>query len=144
MLEEKGELWDMHAANEWIAITTNGTIKKNGELVMGRGCAYEAKLLYPTMPKTLGDMISYSGNKVYMNLLNKIFSFPVKDHWWEKGNLKLIEKSAIELAAIMNSFPILKRVYIPRPGCGNGKLKWEDVKPILEKHWDDRFIVITK
>lgn len=144
MLEEKGELWNMHLAGDWIAITTNGTIKKNGEVVMGRGCAYEAKNIYPQLPKMLGDYISYSGNIVHMIASHKIFSFPVKDNWWEKGNLKLIEKSAIELLAIMNSFPIIKKVYVPRPGCGNGKLKWEDVKPILEKHWDDRFIVITK
>jgi hypothetical protein len=39
---------------------------------------------------------------------------------------------------------LLENVLVPRPGCGNGQLDWEDVKPILLDHFDDRFIVVTK
>lgn len=30
-------IWDFYNKGFWIAITTNGTVKKNGEAVMGRG-----------------------------------------------------------------------------------------------------------
>jgi len=38
----------------------------------------------------------------------------------------------------------MKKVYLPRPGCGYGYLDWEIVKKELEPILDDRFIVITK
>lgn len=31
---------------------------------------------------------------------------------------------------------------LPRPGCGNGRLRWEDVRKILEPILDDRFTVV--
>jgi len=55
----------------------------------------------------------------------------------------LIERSASEL---FNKVVLMKidRIYVPRPGCGFGVLNWEEVKPVLEKIWDDRFIVVHK
>ena len=38
----------------------------------------------------------------------------------------------------------LKNVALPRPGCANGGLNWEDVKPHLERILDDRVTIVTK
>ena len=38
----------------------------------------------------------------------------------------------------------LDKVYMARPGCGNGQLKWEDVKPLIAPILDDRFIVVER
>ena len=52
MKEVKGDIWKSDC--DIIAITTNGVVKKNGELVMGRGIASQAKQRYPDIPKILG------------------------------------------------------------------------------------------
>lgn len=151
MREAFGNIWDMQG--DTIVITTNGTVKKNGECVMGRGIALEAKEKYPWIPKYLGSAISLYGNQVYAlgaipsEVDNRgwkyLLSFPVKHNWQEKADLQLIEDSAEGLFEMAKALD-LKDILVPRPGCGNGQLSWEDVKPILETYFDDRFIMVTK
>lgn len=145
MFEAHGDLWTYEPADA-ICITTNGYVKADGNAVMGRGCAREAKSRYPWLLPTLGMHIRTSGNHVYQ--LGEtddgkwLFSFPVKHNWWEHADLDLIEQSAEELMEHIKHCG-LENVLLPRPGCGNGKLTWERVKPILEPIIDGRVTVIT-
>ncbi len=142
MVEVKGNLWT-YPANARV-ITTNGTVKKDGSCVMGRGCALEAKTKFPGIDKELGKLIKLHGNHVRILIWDhpNIWSFPVKHNWWEKADLELIRRSAKELVNIADVGNYTK-VVLPRPGCGNGGLKWEDVKPVIEPILDDRFHVIS-
>lgn len=150
MIEVIGNLWEYPA--DVRVITTNGTVKKNGECVMGRGCAAEAKLRWPRFPKYLGDQIRHCGNVVldcgiWPGDTARIYTFPVKHQWFEKANIALIESSARELVQQMDQMnrvgQNLNTIVLPRPGCGNGHLKWAEVKPVLAPILDDRFHVIT-
>ena len=147
MIEVRGNLWTYPA--DVRVITTNGTVKKSGECVMGRGCALEAKSFIPNIASYLGDCIQRNGNHVYLLGTYKgaeIYSFPVKHNWYEKADLDLIARSRNELADLLDPIYLNDKGHVfvmPRPGCGNGQLKWEDVKPILEPILDDRFHVIT-
>ena len=132
-----GNLWDWFDKGFAIAITTNGFVKNNGECVMGRGCALEAKKRFPSIATKLGSIITSNGNNVNL-IMNRIYSFPVKHNWWEEADLDLIRRSCKELTDLTSG-----EVIIPRPGCGNGKLSWNIVKPILETELSDRFSIIT-
>lgn len=140
MIEKYGNLWDFHKMDKWIVITTNGTIKGNGQAVMGRGIALQCAQMYPEFPKMLGDWLRQGGNHVRAFVGYHIITFPVKHDWWEKADIKLIEQSCMELLDISAS-----PIYMPRPGCGNGQLAWAKVKPILEKHlYFDSYIVVER
>lgn len=133
MLEIKGNLWDFFGKENYvICITTNGCVKTNRKAVMGKGCAAEAAARFPFLARRLGDLVLNVGNKVH-DLFPKsmvMLSFPVKHNWWEKADLDLIRESSTRLQQIANEYS--KRIFIlPRPGCSNGRLNWEDVKPIL-------------
>jgi hypothetical protein len=148
MIEVIGNLWTYHLPDgsepDIRVITTNGTVKRNGECVMGRGCALEAKSRYPDLAFMLGQVIQGLGNEAFwiMTKDGPIITFPVKHNWYEKADLSLIEKSALKIAS-MHALED-KTVVMPRPGCGNGRLDWElNVKPILAPILDDRFHVIT-
>jgi hypothetical protein len=145
MIEVKGNLWSYWNHDHIICITTNGTLKKNGSGVMGRGCAAEATKKVPKIAEYLGKVITHFGNHVH-HLVDKplpiIVSFPVKHNWWERADLELIERSKKELLEFWKNGYTHKKVVIPRPGCGNGGRRWEEVKPILEDLPDD-FLVIS-
>jgi hypothetical protein len=123
-----GDLWGF---NGIIAITTNGFVKRDGTCVMGRGCAKQATISFPGLPHKLGTKIAAGGNHVFYFPEHTLITFPVKHTWWEAADLGLIERSARELLKMIEVKNIQEAVYLPRPGCGNGRLKWECVKKIL-------------
>jgi hypothetical protein len=145
MLEVYGNLWEYEADAR--VITTNGTITKSMKAVLGRGCALEASMRYPQLKVQLATQLMITGNHCYAWRFTErdkiLITFPVKHEWMQKADLDLITRSSHELITIVNRLNI-SSIVLPRPGCGNGKLIWEDeVKPILEKVLGDRFYVIT-
>jgi hypothetical protein len=148
MIEISGDIWDLKFTPR--VITTNGTVTAAGKAVMGRGVALDAKKKYPELSKKLAIRINNYGNIVQYFSYYKLFTFPVKHNWWEKADLKLIEKSTNDLLSFVNAFtrqevPGFEKIYMVRPGCENGKRDWEtEVKPILTKILDDRFIIVHK
>jgi len=144
MREVCGNLWNFHNQGNWVVVTTNGNVKGNGEAVMGRGVALQAKIRFPDIPRTLGFQIGRYGLCV-TDVGHKVLVFPTKFNWWEKSSLGLIEKSSEELLSFIDVHPGIYSalVYLPRPGCSNGGLDWGAVKPVLEKYLDDRFVVVS-
>ena len=128
-------------------------VRKDGQAVMGRGVAKEAADLLPELPKLLGQELRKFGNHCFIFSIIPVFdiiTFPVKptfgpNHepgWQVRAEIPLIKQSAYELVKFANRYDWVD-VLLPRPGCGNGGLKWKDVKPVLTEILDDRFTAIT-
>jgi hypothetical protein len=147
MKEEICNIWDKHKQGYHICITTNRVITQHG-LVMGAGIALEAKNRYPHLPKLLGEIYFNFKATTYAPVVEiltlRIFAFPVKNHYRDKAKLDYIEESSHNLMAQIELYKY-DRVYLPRPGCGLGGLKWKsEVKPIISNILDDRVIVVDK
>lgn len=146
MKEITGELWDYYGKpNHVVCITTNATLKKDKSIVMGRGCALEAKRRDPALPYLLGDQVFRHGNvpvlvTVTGRDLGYFCSFPVKHNYWEVADLELIAQSAAHLKAIADKHPEMMFI-LPRPGCGNGRRTWEEVKPLLASLPDNVWVI---
>lgn len=156
MREEVGDLWVLTTARPGEpkpptpVITTNGSIKNNGLAVMGKGTALQALQQYPLdgIDRRLGYLLRQYGNHVYQHPVSwgRLITFPVKHLWWQDADLELIGQSArelMELADAQTAHGCEQTYALPRPGCGNGNLTWEQVKPVVESILDDRFVVIT-
>ena len=141
MKEVVGDMWQEHAEGAVVAITTNGAVNKVGRAIMLRGCARQARALYPDLLKTLGTMIRRHGNHVF-DLGHHIVSFPVEEDPYQVPEIRLIERSCRELVELAE-YKGWKKIVVPRPGCGGGGLEWPDVKPILSQYFDERFHVIS-
>ncbi len=100
-----------------------------------------------------------------------VLTIPTKNDYRESSPLDLIEQSIQELVEIVDNlnssefwdynnslkeeskyryhYPAgspqnIQKIVLPRPGCAHGGRDWEtEVKPILEKYFDDRFYIIT-
>lgn len=141
MKEVVGDLWKFHVSTNVVVITTNGMVKLDGRAVMGRGVAYQALRLFPDIPVKFGKKLTEKGNHVHYFMDEALVTFPVKHMWWDKADLDLISRSADELVELAGRLPGID-FFIPRPGCGNGNLSWDDVKPIIKKKLDNRFTIV--
>ena len=148
MTEVKGDIWTFHEWGQPIVVPTNGSVNARGECVMGRGVALQAARKFPSLPRDLGARIQLTDDLRVLRFIQlNLFAFPVKFNWREAADLKLIERSACQLAMILddlaeNRANAPQTVYLPRVGCGNGRLLWKNVKPVLVRHLDDRFTVV--
>lgn len=102
MLEEYGNFWDIKADAR--CITTNGALRKNGNAIMGKGIALDARRRYPDLEIILGRLLREYGNHVF-KLGNGLISFPTKRHWKEDSDIELIKRSAQELVFLLKDDP---------------------------------------
>lgn len=145
MILHKGNMWDCFGKVDLFLVTTNPIVNAKGELVMGRGIALEAKKKFPILPKKFADrykeachiqgyddpMYPVNTGQGGLFMGQPVGWFMVKHHWAENARLDIIEHSVRELGGLAESSP--HRTYaVNFPGIGNGKLKREDVLPLLE------------
>jgi len=130
-----GSMWDSYEESDFFCITTNSYIRKDGELVMGRGIALEAKTRFPELPKIFGDKIAHMAEYSVISAGSfagtEILAFQVKTHYMDNAEHKLIERSALELCKLANTMNN-KRFNLNFPGIGFGKLTEGEVLPIIE------------
>lgn len=151
----KGDIWQFSGEHN-IVVPTNIGWTGGGKNVMGRGVAKQATERYP-------DLALWYGRKLYMRLAHmdyvdavqivtlhrymNLILFPVKPlaknpsiSWRQNATLVMIQKSATLLQDAHLNYPT--PCYLPLVGCGNGKLRQEDVVPILESILDDQFTLV--
>lgn len=142
MILEKGNMWDCFGKVDLFLVTTNPIVTKAGKCVMGRGIAKEMSDRYPEVPFALAGVITYSSDPTYKFCgdIGKVDNqqigyFMVKDHWIEPAKLSIINASVVALLLKLDYMIKYKpdcTVALNFPGIGNGKLKREDVLPLLE------------
>ncbi len=140
--EENKNLWNFSPEIYYRVITTNGNIKNNGEAVMGKGIALQAKERYPGLPSKLGERLKLYGNHVNVFAEYKIITFPTKNNWREKSTYELIKSSCNNLIVICNILGI-KKIVMPMVGCSNGGLKWNKVREILYEKFEKIDLDVT-
>ena len=143
MIEVVGDLYSYYSKTnkQIIAIPTNGIIDNKNKAVMGRGVALSAKMRFPWIDTVLGQMLISNGNHVHY-LGSNLLSFPTKHDWRNSSDINLIKQSCYETMVLKQLYN-WEYVMMVRPGCGNGGLQWEYVKPIIEPLLDDKIVIVT-
>lgn len=173
MIEITGELFEQECDAIFLT-TNGYVKQPSGQAVMGLGVAKQAADRWKHLPGILGAAITNNGNRPQLLFesfetpFRWVGSFPVKPKvifstennivahqrknfpygvvapgWAAVADPHIIEASA-QLLVLMTKQLEWKRVCLPRPGCGAGQLTWEQIRPILLKHFDDRFIIVQR
>ena len=143
MIEMRGDLWTYPA--EAIVVPINWRTRADESAVMGAGVAKQAADRYRGLAIHVGEFIARNPTPCAFTLptwdgLVPLIAVPTKRDWRKPSSLGLIELAARGLPEIVGDW---QTIALPRLGCGLGGLRWEDVRPVLAAHLDDRFVVVA-
>ncbi|MHB1629790.1 MAG: type II toxin-antitoxin system antitoxin DNA ADP-ribosyl glycohydrolase DarG [Bacilli bacterium] len=109
--------------------------------VMGKGIALQFKQAYPTNFKAYESACKAKkvqpGHMFITDIGSRenpkyIINFPTKRHWKSKSTLEAIQMGLRALIADVQRLK-LTSIAIPPLGCGNGGLRWDEVRPLIEE-----------
>ncbi len=145
MRERKGNIWTFQTGDNWIVVATNGQVKSDGQAIMGKGIALEAAERYPELPAALGKRLTVEGNHVFLFCTFGLITFPTKEEYYRPSSIKLIEIGLKSLVNIVNDSQLQGEILLPRLGCGNGRLQWGTVRPLVANYLkSDQFIIFSR
>lgn len=110
--------------------------------IMGKGIALQFKEAFPMNFKLYAAACKKKELQIGKLLVVKeqtlqgekiIINFPTKTEWYMKSKYEYVEEGLKELVRVIDEYKI-ESIAIPPLGCGNGGLKWEKVKTLIEKH----------
>ena len=61
-----------------------------------------------------------------------IINFPTKQHWRGKSKIEYIQRGLEDLVRVVQEYGI-RSIALPPLGCGHGGLRWEQVRPLIER-----------
>lgn len=102
--------------------------------VQGAGLALAFKNKYPETFKKYKNMCDrklLSPGKLY--LTDNILHFPTKDNWKDNSKIEYI-KAGLEKFKNTYKEKGIESIAFPQLGCGKGKLKWKEIKPLMEEY----------
>jgi O-acetyl-ADP-ribose deacetylase (regulator of RNase III) len=118
--------------------------------VMGKGIALQFKKAFPEVFSAYreavkqGEIVVGQVQVVPIRALQGpryVINFPTKQHWRSPSQLAWIETGLVDLKKKLETLNI-QSVALPPLGCGNGQLKWAEVKALIEKIMMDSTIDI--
>ncbi|GAA3724368.1 hypothetical protein GCM10022225_01570 [Plantactinospora mayteni] len=130
---------DLLAANVDALVNAVNTVG-----VMGKGLALAFKRAYPAnfaayRAACASDALRIGTVWVHDNAVpgprRYIINFPTKRHWRSRSRLPDIAAGLDSLVEVVAERAV-GSVAVPALGCGNGGLRWSDVRPLIERAAD--------
>ncbi len=103
---------------------------------MGKGVAFEFRKRFPAMfedyvRRCESNAVCLGKPHVFRDPSGPtIVNFPTKGHWRTASRLQDIERGLDSLVAHVEEWGITD-LALPALGCGNGRLSWSEVRPLI-------------
>lgn len=108
--------------------------------VMGKGLALQFKRRFPSNFEVYAGACKRGeveiGRMLVVGTASRgrpryIINFPTKKHWRDPSQLEYVRSGLVALVSEVKTRGI-RSIAIPPLGCGNGRLAWSDVRPLIE------------
>lgn len=114
----------------------------NTKGVMGKGIALAFKKAFPGNFKhyerevkegraSVGKLIVFPTGLTHPKY---IINFPTKQDWRHPSKMSYVEDGMKDLVEQLNKITDARSIALPPLGCGNGKLDWKEVKPVMLRY----------
>lgn len=113
--------------------------------IMGRGIALQFRRAFPENFRVYeeackrGELRPGTVLTHELNSLTKphyVINFPTKEHWKGKSKIEYIESGLQALIAEVKRLGV-QSIAVPPLGCGLGGLRWSDVRPLIERAFEE-------
>lgn len=148
MQEVWGDIWEYYEQGAWVIITTNASLTKSGQAVMGRGVALQAAERCPTLRSRLGAFLRTIDRSAEAETIPcvafedlRLICLPVKWNFYDDAEIELVESGARHCMQLLDELGIAT-IYSVKPGCGSGHLDWTLVQAVLEPIFDQRVTIV--
>lgn len=122
----------------------------SADFALGKGIAKQFEKRY-SLKKALFEKYgtNWRGNNYGMFTKDKgvclfangVFNLVTKERYWHKPTLASVKNALLDMKGYAGQMQI-KRLAMPKIGCGLDKLKWEDVSKIIKDVFSDTDIEI--
>lgn len=113
--------------------------------VMGKGIALLFKQRFPENFRAYSEACSKGEVRVGRMFVTPgpelegprwIINFPTKKHWRQPTRIEWVRDGLATLVDFIREKGV-RSIAIPALGCGNGGLRWSDVRPLIEEAFSD-------
>lgn len=75
--------------------------------------------------------------------VENVFNLITKEKYWQKPSYKSLEESLLEMKEKLSKNKKIKKLVIPKIGCGLDRLSWDKVEPMVQEIFKDLDIEIV-
>lgn len=75
--------------------------------------------------------------------VENVFNLITKEKYWQKPSYKSLEESLLEMKEKLSKNKNIKKLVIPKIGCGVDRLSWDKVEPMVQEIFKDLDIEIV-
>lgn len=75
--------------------------------------------------------------------VENVFNLITKEKYWQKPSYKSLEESLLEMKKKLSKNKNIKKLVIPKIGCGLDRLSWGKVEPMVQEIFKDLDIEIV-
>lgn len=75
--------------------------------------------------------------------VENVFNLITKEKYWQKPSYKSLEESLLEMKEKLSKNKNIKKLVIPKIGCGLDRLSWDKIEPMVQEIFKDLDIEIV-